>query len=89
MALISDFYPLIYILLKAIDKLQYFLSAEMEIKSAKASDSGLWACMSQKDEDIGEQILDHGRLLVIPRFVTISSDCQICLKTFQFEDCEN
>jgi len=45
-------------------------STEMEIKSAKASDSGLWACMSQKDEEIGEQILDHGRLLVIPRFAS-------------------
>ena len=40
----------------------------MEIKSAKASDSGLWACLSQEVE--GEQILDHGRLLVIPRFAS-------------------
>ena len=45
-----------------------FVPVEMEIKSAKASDSGLWACLSQEVE--GEQILDHGRLLVIPRFAS-------------------
>ena len=60
-----------------IDKLHIFLPAEMEIKSAKASDSGMWVCMSQQEQSGGKgegdgvgQVLDHGRLLVIPRFAS-------------------
>lgn len=36
----------------------------MEIKSAKASDSGLWTCSN------GQDMEDHVRLLVIPRFAS-------------------
>lgn len=37
----------------------------MEIKSAKASDSGLWTCSNGGGQDV-----DHVRLLVIPRFAS-------------------
>ena len=42
-----------------------FLPAEMEIKSAKASDSGLWTCLSGSSK-----VLDEIKLLVIPRFAS-------------------
>jgi hypothetical protein len=49
--------------------LNFFLG-ELEIASAKASDSGLWLCVSTKDP---LQILDTLRILVIPQFAARGS----------------
>ena len=43
----------------------FFLLETLEIKSAKASDSGLWTCRNSKG-----QKLDTARLFVIPQFAS-------------------
>ena len=44
-----------------------FFSGELEIKSAKASDSGLWQCVNTTSP---ADILDRARIFVIPRFAS-------------------
>ena len=43
-----------------------FFTGELEIKSAKASDSGLWQCANLTSGEI----LDQARIFVIPRFAS-------------------
>ena len=49
-----------------------FFSGELEIKSAKASDSGLWQCVNNTLPSAGAdaKILDQARIFVIPRFAS-------------------
>ena len=46
--------------------IMYFFLGELEIRSAKASDSGLWQCSNITSG----QIFDQARIFVIPRFAS-------------------
>ena len=49
----------------------FFSAGELEIKSAKASDSGLWQCVNNTLPPPAEtKILDQARIFVIPRFAS-------------------
>ena len=60
-------YNIFYAVCEKVLKFYFcFFTGELEIKSAKASDSGLWQCANLTSGEI----LDQARIFVIPRFAS-------------------